>query len=255
MNRILESGAIDSEALLSYLGKLQFAEAQLWGRTGRIALADLRETTLHKTGVFPVNDDSKKAMEVLLERFTSGRPRELIASTPCRLHLLFTDGALEYDASGNSVASIGGVLLDRNGEVFCFGCDVPEQLLQVWRSSGRTHVIGLVELYAAVVGLHTWRLVFKNDRVILFTDSWPAYDAVVKGTAGVREWRELLLVLERTDDSHPMHLWTARVPSASNPADPPSRKNISDIAFLGDVKIMNAGCPVTNVLLRSYEMN
>jgi hypothetical protein len=173
----------------------------------------------------------------------------------CRPHLLFTDGALEYDALGNTVASIGGVLLNRSGELLCFGCDVPKQTLHVWHASGKTHVIGLVELYAAVVGLHTWRHVFKNDRVILFTDSWPAYDALVKGTAGVREWRELLLVLEKTDESHPMHLWTARVPSASNPADPPSRRNVSDIAFLGDVKIISAECPVTNVFLRSYEMN
>jgi hypothetical protein len=83
LSRILESGVIDSESLPSYLGKLQFAEAQLWGRTGRIALADLREATLHKTGIFPVNEDSKKAIEVLLDRFVSGRPRQLVASTPC----------------------------------------------------------------------------------------------------------------------------------------------------------------------------
>lgn len=63
LNRISESGVIDSESLPSYLGKLQFAEAQLWGRTGRIALADLREATLHQTGVFPVNEDSRKAIE------------------------------------------------------------------------------------------------------------------------------------------------------------------------------------------------
>jgi hypothetical protein len=223
-------------------------------RTGGIALADLREVTLHKTGVIPVTEESRRALEILLERFTSGRPKELIASVPRKPHLLFTDGALEYNELGNPEASIGGVLIDRDGKTSCFGCNVPEPLLQIWQASGRTHVIGLVELYAAVVGLHTWRNTFKNDRVILFTDSWPAYDAVVKGTAGVKEWRELLLVLEKTDESHPMHLWTARVPSASNPADPPSRKSVSDIAFLGDVNIIDAECPGPNVFLRSYEM-
>ena len=254
LNKILDSGVIDSELLPSYLGKLQYAEAQLWGRTGRIALADLREVTLRKSGNIKVTEESRRALEILLERFTSGRPKELIASVPCKPHLLFTDGALEYDEFGNPEASIGGVLITRDGKTSCFGCNVPKLLLQAWQSNGRTHVIGLVELYAAVVGLHTWRDVFKNDRVILFTDSWPAYDAIVKGNAGVREWRELLLVLEKTDESHPTHLWTARVPSASNPADPPSRKNISDIAFLGDIKTIDAECPVTNVFLRSYEM-
>ena len=254
LNRILDSGVIEADSLPSYLGKLQFAEAQLWGRAGRIALADLREATLHKTGAFAVTEEAKEAIEVLLERFTTGRPRELKASVPCRPHLLFTDGALEYDEFGNPSASIGGVLICRDGRVLCFGCDVPQQLMDLWQVSGRTHVIGLVELYAAVTGLHTWREIFKDDRVILFTDSWPAYDAVVKGTAGVKEWRQLLLVLEKTDESHPMHLWTARVPSTSNPADPPSRRNISDLAFLGDITIKDAECPVVNTFLRSYEM-
>ena len=254
LNRILDSGVIEADALPSYLGKLQFAEAQLWGRTGRIALADLREATLHKTGAFAVTEEAREAIEVLLQRFTTGRPRELKASVPCKPHLLFTDGALEYDKFGNPIASVGGVLICRNGRVACFGCDVPKQLIDMWQVSGRTHVIGLVELYAAVIGLHTWRETFKDDRIILFTDSWPAYDAVVKGTAGVKEWRQLLLVLEKTDESHPMHLWTARVPSTSNPADPPSRRNISDLAFLGDIAIIDAECPVVNTFLRSYEM-
>ena len=49
---ILAAGSIESAKLPSYLGKLQFAEAQLWGRAGRLALADLREVTLHKAGTF-----------------------------------------------------------------------------------------------------------------------------------------------------------------------------------------------------------
>ena len=89
---------------------------------------------------------------------------------------------------------------------------------------------------------------------MLFTDSWPAYDAIVKGTASVKEWRNLLLDLEKIDDKFPMFLWAARVPSSSNPADPPSRRNISDIAFLGDIKVINAECPVTFADLESFEM-
>ena len=173
---------------------------------------------------------------------------------PCKPHLLFTDGALEYDKGGKPYASIGGVLVTRKGEVYCFGCDVPEQLLGTWQTDGRVHVIGLVELYAAITGLNTWRNMLCNERVLLFTDSWPAFDAIVKGTASVKEWRNLLLDLEKIDDEFPTFLWAARVPSASNPADPPSRRNISDIGFLGDIKVIDARCPVMNVDLKSFEM-
>ena len=128
---------------------------------------------------------------------------------------------------------------------------MPKQLLEMWQVGGRTHVIGLVELYAAVIGLHTWRKTFKDDRVILFTDSWPAYDAVVKGTAGVKEWRQLLLVLEKTDESHPMHLWTARVPSTSRSSH---SKEHFRFSLPWRHKHNNAECPVVNAFLRSYEM-
>ena len=48
---------------------------------------------------------------VLLERFTTGRPKKLKASVPCKPHLLFTDGALEYDKFGDPIATINGVLV------------------------------------------------------------------------------------------------------------------------------------------------
>eukprot|EP00435_Cladocopium_sp_Y103_P070071 s19_g34.t1 len=127
---ILDKGIIDANQLPSYLGKLQHAEAQLWGRAGKIALTDLREATLHKTGMFEVSRESEEAIEILLKRFASGRPRELTASKPNRPHLLFTDGALEYDDEGRPIATIGGVLIDRDGNNFAFGCEVPSQLLQ-----------------------------------------------------------------------------------------------------------------------------
>ena len=229
LNDILAADKTDSIKLPSYLGKLQFAEAQLWGRAGRLALADLREATLHRAGTFPLTHEARCAIEVLLGRFSNGRPRELVASMPNKPHIVFTDGALEYDKLGNAEATIGGVLLSRDGDVQCFGCVVPNCLIDKWQANGKTHVIGLVELYAAVVGLNTWKDKFVNDRILLFTDSWPAYDCLVTGTSSEKDWRDILLSLEEVDESHPIRLWTARVPSSSNPADPPSRGNVSDI--------------------------
>lgn len=115
---------------------------------------------------FPAAEESRKALTVLLERFTTGRPRKPVASVPCKPHLLFTDGALEYDEFGNPNASTGSVLMI--GTEKCLALvGVAEQLLKLWCVSSRIYVIGLVE-YAAVIGLHTWRETFKNDRVIIF---------------------------------------------------------------------------------------
>ena len=83
-------------------------------------------------------------------------------------------------------------------------------------------MIGLVELYACVVSLLHWKPDVSSRRVILFVDNWPALDVLVKGTSLQPEWRELLLLLEDPVEDNFM-LWIARVPSASNVADHPSR--------------------------------
>ena len=89
---------------------------------------------------------------------------------------------------------------------------------------------------------------------IMFPDSWFAYDVIVKGTSSVREWRDVLLALETIDESHPMHLWTFRVPSSSNPSDPPSRGSILETAFHGKINVIDPECPISKTQLKSYGM-
>ena len=119
---------------------------------------------------------------------------------------------------------------EHEGSASVFGCKVPEVLVRHWRSHGKKHVIGLVELYAAILSLRHWRKSLEGRRVILFIDSWPALDSLVKGDSSVRLWRELLLVLENPSETCPMLLWIARVPSSSNVADPPSRGSLAELA-------------------------
>ena len=254
IDRTLDLGFIDGDLLPSTLGKMQYAEAQLWGRAGRVALADLREATLHKEAKIPLDSGMKRALEVLRNKFNSGKPRTLVASETRRPHLVFVDGSLEYDDDGRPVACIGGVLCARNGDKQVFGCDVPGDLIEAWQAEGKTHVIGLIELYALVTALNTWKNILGNDRVILFTDSWPVYDVVVKGTSSEQAWRKLLLDLEEFDEQCPMMLWIARVPSSSNPADPPSRRSLREIEFLRPFDVIDAICPIHHNTLKSYDM-
>ena len=111
-----------------------------------------------------------------------------------------TDGALEYEASGKLIAGIGAVLMCPDGSNLVFGTKVPERILQSWQVDGKTHVVGLVELYAAVTAYKTWADIFRNQRVICFTDSWPVLDVLVKGNSPIAEWRDLLLIFESLDE-------------------------------------------------------
>ena len=143
----------------------------------------------------------------------------------------------------------------RDGIIFCFGRVVPESLIKAWQAGGRTHVIGLVELYAAIVGLNTWKETFCNDRVILFTDSWPAYDVIVKGTSQASKNGATFCLLWRPSTKATLCI-CGRPESLPLPthADPPSRGSISEIAFLGKINVIDPVCPVSKAQMKSYDV-
>ncbi|CAE7350492.1 unnamed protein product, partial [Symbiodinium necroappetens] len=161
--------------LPSFTGKLQFADGQIWGRAGRMALRDLR--------------------------------------------------AFGF-ASRTSVS------------------------LDSIESDGKHHVIGLVELYGAILALRHWRKHLEGQRVLLFIDNWPALDALVKGDAAVPTWREILMVLENPLEVEPCYLWIARVASASNVADAPSRGSLKELAPW-KLAVEHPKCPLSKVSLKS----
>lgn len=89
-----------------------------------------------------------------------------------------------------------------------------------------------------------------DPRIILFVDNWNALDALVKGTSSLRSWRRLLLALEDPAEEH-FKMWVARVPSASNVADAPSRSSLSELRFLEPLCVETPLCPLTGNLLES----
>ncbi|OLP90135.1 hypothetical protein AK812_SmicGene28330 [Symbiodinium microadriaticum] len=247
MQRYRLTASLIPAELPSFLGKLQCAEAQLWGRAGRLALYDLRQLNhLQRTPVH-LDDPGVAALRVLRDRLLHGRPRTIKASAPTRPFLVFTDGALE-----GSQASIGGVLVkpQQDGSASVSGGPVPPEALMRWQSDGKVHVVGLVELYGAVVALRHWRHQLCGERVIVFIDNWPTrptLDVLIKGAAFVPLWRELLLVLEDPLGSEPTLCWFARVPSKSNIADGPSRADLGDLRPWS-LRIDKPVCPLTGEL-------
>ena len=250
LDEILSVGQVIPNKLPSVLGKLQYADSHVWGRSGRLALADLRE--IGHTSPMTVRLDATQmgAFRVLRERLCSGRPKVFRADVVERPTILFTDGALEYNHDGSPHGTVGAVAFLPDGIIEVFGAEVPSEVLDMWQSGGKTHVIGLIELYACVVALVHWRNLFSTRRVILFVDNWPALDVMVKGTSLQDDWRRLLLLLEDPCHDDAM-LWVARVPSSSNVADHPSRGDLRALSFLGPYKCVAPLCPFSCTPLKS----
>ncbi len=187
-------------------------------------------------------------MALLRQRLLSGEPRRVPWRIDPNPPLVFTDGASE-----NELHTIGGVIIFEGRSQY-FGCHVPSKLTEKWLESSK-HIIGMVELYGALVARATWDLQLAGRKSILFVDNNAAKEAFIKGTSHNPHYREMLLTLEHIESKNRSWAWVARVPSSSNPADAPSR-GVHDgiVADLG-AKHIPCICPMTGADLQVYYCN
>ena len=251
---ICKKGSFVPAQLPPLLGRMQFADLQIAGRSGKLAMADL---CVHgTTSRVPVNisGSEKLALELLDQRLTSGIPRVLTSNADQKPFVLFTDGALEYEGVENetAVATIGVVAIDPSGRSCAAGCKVPQDVMRRLQGDGKTHVIGLIEMYACICAIYNFSDVLRGRKFILFVDNYPAQDCIIKGSSSEPVWRELLLVLERIDQQVSSYMWVCRVPSESNISDCPSRGSLKEVReILGDVSIRDLKCPLSGDVLDS----
>ncbi|CAE7243210.1 unnamed protein product [Symbiodinium sp. CCMP2592] len=224
IEEIITRGHVAPRELPSLFGRLQFAEAQILGRMGRLAIHDLR--SLERCSAARVNLTAQhlEALLLLKERVVSGAPRTVSASAATSPIVIFTDGCFEPDAA--NPAGVGGVMfapsLSGGLKVRAFGSLVPKTLLEAWHAKGKRHLIGQVEMFAVIIARSCWANVLDGARVIYFVDHSGVLAACISGSSKEDTWRKLLCALEKAD-SLPALQWFSRVPSHSNISDGPSR--------------------------------
>ena len=149
---------------------------------------------------------------------------------PPALHhevVIFTDGANEP-----SKVSVGGVLFTRTGPPQYFGDLVPARIVTAWRAAGGFQVIGQAELLPVYLASVLWSAELKDQYSIWFIDQNAARQAMAKGyspagrSATIIDSTTEMLARARTWP------WFARVASASNIADGPSRQEFGEIVSL-----------------------
>ena len=114
---VLECGTIQPSAMPSLFGRLQFCEAELLGRQGKLAMADLRSLERLRDNRVHITAEQRLSFASLLERMTSGTPRTIFASPPTTPILIFTDGACEPQGD-TFVGSVGGVIVIPKGDCY-----------------------------------------------------------------------------------------------------------------------------------------
>ena len=146
-------------------------------------------------------------------------PRQVSCNSPRESVLIFTDGSWE-----NGIGGLGAVVLDPLTSTRLVIQDtVDQRLLDLWRSNVGEQLICQIELLAVV--LIRWEIqnLFPGRRVMIFIDNNSSRLALLKGTSKSPSMHVLIDAFYAAETKHPMLWWLERIPSASNPADEPSR--------------------------------
>ena len=208
-------------------GKLMFGSSQLWGKIGRAFLRALSERQYTKLNQSHLSQAIVLALQQWKWLIEEGPPRPISEARPRPSDfVLFTDGSFPDGKPGSPLKPwIGGVLFQKGKVPLQFGCEVPMTLIEKWIP--RKSQIAMVELFATVVALRTFDKRMTGSWSLLLVDSEPVQGALVKGYSSREDLCELVGLFWNLALDFKVNLYIDRVPTDSNPADPPSRNNMS----------------------------
>ncbi|CAE7257711.1 unnamed protein product [Symbiodinium sp. CCMP2592] len=220
----LAKGTMTQKEALQLRGRLQFAQAQFFGRLGRRCLT---EVTKHAyTGRLKLSSMAKERLEEFGKFLDVAQPR-LVGQVSCRTFMILTDAAFETESG---TGGLGGVLLTGSGSALSFfSVPISEQQAKSMSLQDEHTIIYELEMFGVLIGLKL--LVEKTAAfaesyeqpgavagtgVICYIDNDAARHAYIagsskKGVAGI-----LIDEVNFLEYVHGILPWYARVASPAN---------------------------------------
>ena len=110
-----------------------------------------------------------------------------------------------------------------------------QELIDEWIP--RKSQIAMVELFATLVALETFRPELEGSSSLLFVDSESVQGALVKGYSAREDMCELVSVFWRCALDLKVNLYIDRISTDANPADHPSRDRMEVGNALGWIEV------------------
>ena len=191
--------------------RMSFAGCQVFGRLAKSCLRVFHDEALAAI----------KAYCDILKR----APARQVSAAKKECFYLYTDASLE-EGENVPCAGLGGVIVDPTGLPLQFFSWFPEQedMTMLGIDLG-TKCIFLLELLAVCIGFWLWGDVFGGSSLVAFTDNEAAKACLVKGSSAHPIANKLLFCQAVLEVERMCLPWFSRVPSPSNIADGPSRKD------------------------------
>ena len=114
LDEVLSSGLLSKQDALVLRGRMQFAKAQIWGRTARLCLDAVTRHAYDDSGT-AVSDHLRESLLRFKKFLSQARPRELSRALESPM-FLFTDASFS-PAESSWPCGLGGVLVDGFGRV------------------------------------------------------------------------------------------------------------------------------------------
>ena len=154
------------------------------------------------------------------------KARQIIINDERKPILVYTDAAEE----GDMVTY--GLVVNCDGDYTVAGGDVPGKLVSAWRAEGSQQTICQAELFPVLLVKEHFKHSLYNRRVVHFIDNDPAKHGLIKASSNSEHSQAIIKAFHKIEMHWPSVSWFARVPSASNIADAPSRGEVVQTANL-----------------------
>ena len=233
---LMKKGRINSSEAATLHGQLNFAQGQYYGCSMKPAMSFL-QTVMKTSWKNSYSQDLIVMCTYLITSLVTCPPRVISTTDSKQPALLFTDGAFEVE-SGVGLGSSGLVFHDPLcGLKEVAEIDVPQSLISYWGRGGEKQLIAFLELWPALLGLHTYGPGVRGRRLLVFIDNNGVRDALIKGSSPLIDLFTMLSLCSLTVSVNSVSAWFTRIPSASNPADDPSRGEPERMAGLLDARL------------------
>ena len=245
---VLRADALEPGPAGKLRGKLGFVSGHYRGRFGRSFLRALSERQYAKPrqdwALGPALQLSLSFWQWLLARNNEVRALYSRDADKTVDVIIFTDGYCPEAAKGEAPLAgpgrIGWVaFFKQSGEVFVGSHDIAARTGEEWLP--RKNQINMVELFAPPVVFDVLEHRLRSCRVLLFVDSEAAEGALIKGYSKFEDVCELAGLFWHMAVRANAAVYVDRVSTDGNPADGPSRGDVSELTARGAIQV--SSCP------------
>ena len=214
-------------------GRMQFADSQLFGRCGKRCIKVLGSVA---DGQSRCLDHSQKLQLKIFQHMLKHAPPRILSHDAGRRTLLFTDACYEPTAE-SWICGVGAVAIFEDSEPQYFSLCLNKEQREKLGALRKKQIIFEAETIAAVLAFSVWSKLFRHQRCILFVDNEGTKHSMISGASENPFVQAVVEIFASLEVDITVFLWIARVASASNIADEPSRGIVSKLVSSGAVSV------------------